>query len=73
MNTGTWSLTAAPRPPPLPSVHRLLYNHSGAWSDSTVPILATTAAGFTYIAFLMVSGSSNIYPDGGTAGPDAPV
>uniref|UniRef100_A0A8C5AIS7 Glycerophosphodiester phosphodiesterase domain containing 5b n=1 Tax=Gadus morhua TaxID=8049 RepID=A0A8C5AIS7_GADMO len=32
----------------------LLYNRSGAWSDSTVPILATTAAGFTYIAFLMV-------------------
>ncbi|XP_059930129.1 glycerophosphodiester phosphodiesterase domain-containing protein 5 isoform X1 [Gadus macrocephalus] len=32
----------------------LLYNHSGAWSDSTVPILATTAAGFTYIALLTV-------------------
>uniref|UniRef100_A0A8C4E9A6 Glycerophosphodiester phosphodiesterase domain containing 5b n=1 Tax=Dicentrarchus labrax TaxID=13489 RepID=A0A8C4E9A6_DICLA len=31
-----------------------LYNHSGEWSDGTVPILATTAAGFTYIAFLMV-------------------
>ncbi|XP_059186995.1 glycerophosphodiester phosphodiesterase domain-containing protein 5 isoform X1 [Centropristis striata] len=31
-----------------------LYNRSGQWSDGTVPILATTAAGFTYIAFLMV-------------------
>ncbi|KAM9318046.1 glycerophosphodiester phosphodiesterase domain-containing protein 5 isoform 1-T2 [Pholidichthys leucotaenia] len=32
----------------------ILYNHSGKWSDGTVPILATTAAGFTYIAFLTV-------------------
>ncbi|XP_027901277.1 glycerophosphodiester phosphodiesterase domain-containing protein 5 isoform X2 [Xiphophorus couchianus] len=31
-----------------------LYNNSGEWADGTVPILATTAAGFTYIAFLMV-------------------
>ncbi|TRY66158.1 hypothetical protein DNTS_010874, partial [Danionella cerebrum] len=31
-----------------------LYNRSGKWSDGTVPILATTAAGFTYIAFLMI-------------------
>nr|XP_046246302.1 glycerophosphodiester phosphodiesterase domain-containing protein 5 [Scatophagus argus] len=31
-----------------------LYNRSGEWSDGTVPILATTAAGFTYIALLMV-------------------
>ncbi|XP_068601230.1 glycerophosphodiester phosphodiesterase domain-containing protein 5 [Brachionichthys hirsutus] len=31
-----------------------LYSRSGAWSDGTVPILATTAAGFTYISFLMV-------------------
>ncbi|XP_028320457.1 glycerophosphodiester phosphodiesterase domain-containing protein 5 isoform X2 [Gouania willdenowi] len=31
-----------------------LYNRSGEWSDGTVPILATTAACFTYIAFLMV-------------------
>ncbi|XP_049582832.1 glycerophosphodiester phosphodiesterase domain-containing protein 5 isoform X2 [Syngnathus scovelli] len=31
-----------------------LYNRSGKWSDGTVPVLATTAAGFTYIAFLMV-------------------
>uniref|UniRef100_A0A671VWS2 Glycerophosphodiester phosphodiesterase domain containing 5 n=1 Tax=Sparus aurata TaxID=8175 RepID=A0A671VWS2_SPAAU len=31
-----------------------LYNRSREWSDGTVPILATTAAGFTYIAFLMV-------------------
>lgn len=33
---------------------RSLYNRSGEWSDGTVPVLATTAAGFTYIAFLMV-------------------
>ncbi|XP_046891326.1 glycerophosphodiester phosphodiesterase domain-containing protein 5 [Hypomesus transpacificus] len=31
-----------------------LYNRSGEWSDGTVPILATTAAGFTYITFLMI-------------------
>ncbi|XP_056297831.1 glycerophosphodiester phosphodiesterase domain-containing protein 5 isoform X2 [Pseudoliparis swirei] len=31
-----------------------LYNCSGEWSDGTVPILAATAVGFTYIAFLMV-------------------
>ncbi|XP_037124652.1 glycerophosphodiester phosphodiesterase domain-containing protein 5 isoform X2 [Syngnathus acus] len=31
-----------------------LYNRSGKWSDGTVPVLATTAAGFIYIAFLMV-------------------
>ncbi|KAK2846972.1 hypothetical protein Q5P01_009971 [Channa striata] len=31
-----------------------LYNRSGEWSDGTVPIMATTAAGFTYISFLMV-------------------
>lgn len=38
---------------------RFLYNRSGEWSDGTVPILATTAAGFTYISFLMVSPSLN--------------
>ncbi|KAG9341407.1 hypothetical protein JZ751_019215 [Albula glossodonta] len=32
----------------------VLYNRSGEWSDGTVPILATTAAGFSYIAFLMM-------------------
>uniref|UniRef100_A0A6Q2Z8J4 GP-PDE domain-containing protein n=1 Tax=Esox lucius TaxID=8010 RepID=A0A6Q2Z8J4_ESOLU len=31
-----------------------LYNRSGEWSDGTIPILASTAAGFTYIAFLMI-------------------
>ncbi|KAM6945914.1 glycerophosphodiester phosphodiesterase domain-containing protein 5 isoform 2-T2 [Aplochiton taeniatus] len=31
-----------------------LYNRSGEWSDRTVPILATTAAGFTYITFLTI-------------------
>ncbi|XP_062328607.1 glycerophosphodiester phosphodiesterase domain-containing protein 5 isoform X1 [Osmerus eperlanus] len=31
-----------------------LYNRSGEWSDGTVPILATTAAGFTYITFLTI-------------------
>lgn len=34
---------------------RLLYTRSGEWSDGTVPIMATTAAGFTYIALLVVS------------------
>lgn len=37
------------------SLCRLLYTRSGEWSDGTVPILATTAAGFTYIALLVVS------------------
>ncbi|XP_072310055.1 glycerophosphodiester phosphodiesterase domain-containing protein 5 isoform X2 [Eucyclogobius newberryi] len=31
-----------------------LYNRSGVWSDGTAPILATTAAGFTYVTLLMV-------------------
>ncbi|KAJ3591371.1 hypothetical protein NHX12_009316 [Muraenolepis orangiensis] len=31
-----------------------LYSRSGQWSDGTVPVLASTAAGFTYVAFLMV-------------------
>lgn len=39
---------------------RFLYNRSGEWSDGTVPILATTAAGFTYIAFLMVGLTSDV-------------
>ncbi|KAJ8340769.1 hypothetical protein SKAU_G00330600 [Synaphobranchus kaupii] len=32
----------------------ILYNRSGVWSDGTVSIIATTAAGFTYITFLMI-------------------
>ncbi|KAG9263100.1 glycerophosphodiester phosphodiesterase domain-containing protein 5-like isoform X2 [Astyanax mexicanus] len=32
----------------------LLYNRSGEWSDSTVPILTTTLVGFSYTAFLMI-------------------
>uniref|UniRef100_A0A8C7IBX1 Glycerophosphodiester phosphodiesterase domain containing 5 n=1 Tax=Oncorhynchus kisutch TaxID=8019 RepID=A0A8C7IBX1_ONCKI len=32
----------------------LLYNRSGEWKDGTVPILATTAVGFSYITFLMI-------------------
>ncbi|XP_064206033.1 glycerophosphodiester phosphodiesterase domain-containing protein 5-like isoform X3 [Anguilla rostrata] len=32
----------------------VLYNRSGEWTDGTVPILATTAAGFTYVSFLMM-------------------
>ncbi|XP_061072763.1 glycerophosphodiester phosphodiesterase domain-containing protein 5 isoform X2 [Conger conger] len=32
----------------------ILYNRSGEWSDGTVPILASTAAGFTYITFLLI-------------------
>ncbi|KAF7652164.1 hypothetical protein LDENG_00100290 [Lucifuga dentata] len=31
-----------------------LYNRSRKWSDGTIPILATTAAGFTYISFLVI-------------------
>lgn len=41
---------------------RLLYTRSGEWSDGTVPILATTAAGFTYIALLVVSLGINRNP-----------
>lgn len=40
---------------------RLLYNSSGEWSDGTVPILATTAAGFTYLSFLMVGPSTRVW------------
>lgn len=43
-----------------PCFCRFLYNRSGEWSDGTVPILATTAAGFTYIAFLIVSHRSQL-------------
>ncbi|KAJ8280884.1 hypothetical protein GJAV_G00060430 [Gymnothorax javanicus] len=32
----------------------ILYNRSGEWSDGIVPILATTAAGLTYITFLLI-------------------
>uniref|UniRef100_A0A8C9SL97 Glycerophosphodiester phosphodiesterase domain containing 5 n=1 Tax=Scleropages formosus TaxID=113540 RepID=A0A8C9SL97_SCLFO len=32
----------------------LLYNRSGDWTDSTVAIVTTTAASFTYVAFLMI-------------------
>nr|XP_023656865.1 glycerophosphodiester phosphodiesterase domain-containing protein 5-like isoform X2 [Paramormyrops kingsleyae] len=31
-----------------------LYNRSGVWNDGTITVLAMTAAGFTYTAFLMV-------------------
>ncbi|CAJ1064579.1 glycerophosphodiester phosphodiesterase domain-containing protein 5 isoform X2 [Xyrichtys novacula] len=31
-----------------------VYNHSGHWSDETIPLLASTTIGFTYITFLMV-------------------
>lgn len=31
-----------------------LYNRSGEWTDGTVPILVTTAAGFTYISLLTI-------------------
>lgn len=41
---------------------RLLYTRSGEWSDGTVPILATTAVGFTYIALLVVSLGRNRNP-----------
>ncbi|KAI9521996.1 hypothetical protein NQZ68_040628 [Dissostichus eleginoides] len=31
-----------------------VYNRSGAWSDETIPILAPTTVGFSYITFLMI-------------------
>ncbi|KAM4620950.1 glycerophosphodiester phosphodiesterase domain-containing protein 5 isoform 2-T2 [Polymixia lowei] len=31
-----------------------LYNRSGEWRDDTVPILASSAVGFSYITFLMI-------------------
>lgn len=34
---------------------RFLYNRMGYWSDWSIPILVTTAAGFTYITVLLVS------------------
>ncbi|XP_062870394.1 glycerophosphodiester phosphodiesterase domain-containing protein 5 [Trichomycterus rosablanca] len=38
----------------------LLYNHSGEWSDGTVPIITTTLVGFSYTAFLMILGLCHI-------------
>lgn len=32
----------------------LVYNRSGEWRDETVPILASTTVGFTYVTFLMI-------------------
>lgn len=34
---------------------RFLYNRMGYWSDWSIPILVTTAAGFTYVTVLLVS------------------
>ncbi|XP_049891643.1 glycerophosphodiester phosphodiesterase domain-containing protein 5 isoform X2 [Epinephelus moara] len=31
-----------------------VYNRSGEWKDETIPILASTTMGFSYIAFLMI-------------------
>lgn len=31
-----------------------LYNRTGYWSDWSIPILVTTAAGFSYVAFLLI-------------------
>ncbi|XP_033495979.1 glycerophosphodiester phosphodiesterase domain-containing protein 5 isoform X2 [Epinephelus lanceolatus] len=31
-----------------------VYNRSGEWKDETIPILASTTVGFSYIAFLMI-------------------
>lgn len=37
------------------SVHsRLVYNRSGEWRDETMPILASTTVGFSYVTFLLV-------------------
>uniref|UniRef100_A0A8C2ZJZ2 Glycerophosphodiester phosphodiesterase domain containing 5a n=1 Tax=Cyclopterus lumpus TaxID=8103 RepID=A0A8C2ZJZ2_CYCLU len=33
---------------------RLVYNRSGEWRDETIPILASTTVGFSYITFLLV-------------------
>lgn len=49
---------------------RLLYTRSGEWSDGTVPILATTAVGFTYIALLVVSLGINRNPTCWLQSPD---
>lgn len=32
----------------------ILYNRSGEWRDGTVPILTSTAIGFSYVTFLMI-------------------
>ncbi|XP_030601846.1 glycerophosphodiester phosphodiesterase domain-containing protein 5 isoform X1 [Archocentrus centrarchus] len=32
----------------------LVYNHSGEWRDETLPILASTTVGFSYITFLLI-------------------
>ncbi|XP_028321655.1 glycerophosphodiester phosphodiesterase domain-containing protein 5 isoform X2 [Gouania willdenowi] len=32
----------------------LVYNRTGEWRDETIPILASTIVGFTYITFLMI-------------------
>uniref|UniRef100_A0A7N8Y765 Glycerophosphodiester phosphodiesterase domain containing 5a n=1 Tax=Mastacembelus armatus TaxID=205130 RepID=A0A7N8Y765_9TELE len=32
----------------------LVYNRSGEWRDETIPILASTTVGFSYISFLLV-------------------
>lgn len=31
-----------------------VYNHSGHWSDETIPLLASTTIGFSYITFLLI-------------------
>uniref|UniRef100_A0A8C3UE58 Glycerophosphodiester phosphodiesterase domain containing 5 n=1 Tax=Catharus ustulatus TaxID=91951 RepID=A0A8C3UE58_CATUS len=35
-------------------INWFLYNRMGYWSDWSIPILVTTAAGFTYIAMLLI-------------------
>ncbi|KAJ7319733.1 hypothetical protein JRQ81_019244 [Phrynocephalus forsythii] len=35
-------------------INWFLYNRMGYWSDWSIPILVTTAAGFTYITFLLI-------------------
>lgn len=43
------------RSQPLHVLHsRSVYNRSGEWRDETIPILASTTVGFSYITFLMV-------------------
>ncbi|XP_074528967.1 glycerophosphodiester phosphodiesterase domain-containing protein 5 isoform X2 [Halichoeres trimaculatus] len=31
-----------------------VYNHSGQWSDETIPLIASTTIGFSYITFLLI-------------------
>ncbi|KAK1800748.1 hypothetical protein P4O66_005946, partial [Electrophorus voltai] len=38
----------------------LLYNRSGEWNDGTVPVIAATLVGFSYVTFLLILGLCHI-------------